>query len=146
MFIRDVVKIRLVLSLISAQFQTSFVLYLSLNFTNNLAPPTFAQKFQFHLAIKLDPLTPKMAFFLDLGLLKPVKLQIIKFGLLGFCTSKAKFRERAQAAGLHWLAWPGWPKPSPRILPLTYKTSKVRTSNASYDFQKAEIQKIRSYS
>ena len=39
LFIRDTVKMRLVLSLIFAQFQTSFVPYLSLNFTNILGCP-----------------------------------------------------------------------------------------------------------
>ena len=58
-------------------------------------------------------LISKTTLVLDLGLLKPVKLHLkfgllpihsTNLGLLGFFMSKAKFRERAQAAALDWLA------------------------------------------
>ena len=56
-----------------------------------------------HFPIKLDPLITNMTLVFGFGA-PGRRRRHFKFGLMRFFMSKAKFRERAQAVGLAWLA------------------------------------------
>ena len=86
-------------------------------------------------------LITKMASFLRFGNLEASK---IAYEVWTFGVFRAKGKIPGDGSGQP--AAVGWPEPSPGILSLARKTSKVRTSNASYDFQKPQIQKLRPYS
>ena len=75
-----------------------------------------------------------MAFRFGFGTLEPCK---IASEVCTFEVFRAKGKIPGEGSGQPAAA--GLPEPSPAILPLDRKTSKVQTSYASYDFQKPQI-------
>ena len=86
-------------------------------------------------------LITKMASFLGFGTLEASK---IEYEVWTFGVFRAMGKIPGDGSGQP--AAVGWPEPSPGILFLAQKTSQVQTSNASYDFQRLKILKLRPYS